>query len=239
MTDNKNTILAIVLSAVVLIAWQFFFAMPQEKARQEKLQAEQQKQQQAQQQPGKPAAAPAQPGPAQAPGQAPQTPGGRRRQPRRGAEGLAARRRSQPTACKARSRSKAAASTIWRWSSSARRSIRSRRRSCCCRRPAARLRSTPNSAGPMPSAALSRCPHRDTVWKQVGSGALAVGHPVTLDLRQRPGHRVPPHHHGRQQVPVHHQGRGGEQEREPGLALSLRADLAPRHAADARLLHPA
>ena len=38
MTDNKNTILAIALSAIVLIGWQFFFAMPQEKARQEKLQ---------------------------------------------------------------------------------------------------------------------------------------------------------------------------------------------------------
>ena len=36
MTDNKNTILAIVLSALVLIAWQFFFAMPQEKARMER-----------------------------------------------------------------------------------------------------------------------------------------------------------------------------------------------------------
>ncbi|MGB8587629.1 MAG: membrane protein insertase YidC, partial [Pseudolabrys sp.] len=44
MTDNKNTILAIVLSALVLIGWQFFFAMPQEKARQEQLQAQQQKQ---------------------------------------------------------------------------------------------------------------------------------------------------------------------------------------------------
>jgi YidC/Oxa1 family membrane protein insertase len=41
MTDNKNTILAIALSALVLIAWQFFFAMPQEKARQERLQQEQ------------------------------------------------------------------------------------------------------------------------------------------------------------------------------------------------------
>src|SRR6187455_2428695 len=29
MTDQKNTILAIVLSAVVLIGWQFFFAAPQ------------------------------------------------------------------------------------------------------------------------------------------------------------------------------------------------------------------
>jgi YidC/Oxa1 family membrane protein insertase len=73
MTDNKNTILAIVLSALVLIAWQFFFAMPQEKARQEKLQAEQlaQKQQTPAQpsQPGQPAQIPAQPGAAQVPGQ--------------------------------------------------------------------------------------------------------------------------------------------------------------------------
>ena len=37
MTDNKNTILAIVLSALVLLGWQFFFAVPQEKARQEQL----------------------------------------------------------------------------------------------------------------------------------------------------------------------------------------------------------
>ena len=35
MTDNKNTILAIVLSALVLLGWQYFFAVPQEKARQE------------------------------------------------------------------------------------------------------------------------------------------------------------------------------------------------------------
>jgi len=34
MTDNKNTILAIALSALVLIAWQYFYGIPQEKARQ-------------------------------------------------------------------------------------------------------------------------------------------------------------------------------------------------------------
>jgi YidC/Oxa1 family membrane protein insertase len=44
MTDNKNTILAIALSALVLLGWQYFFAVPQEKARQEQLQAQQQKQ---------------------------------------------------------------------------------------------------------------------------------------------------------------------------------------------------
>ena len=39
MTDSKNTILAIVLSALVLIGWQYLFAVPQEKAKQEQLQA--------------------------------------------------------------------------------------------------------------------------------------------------------------------------------------------------------
>jgi len=76
MTDSKNTILAIVLSALVLIVWQYFFAMPQEKARQEQLQAQQQAQQQRPQKPaeaGQPAQAPAtQPGPPQLPGQATQ-----------------------------------------------------------------------------------------------------------------------------------------------------------------------
>ncbi len=42
MTDSKNTILAIVLSAIVLIVWQYFFAIPQEKARQEQLAQQQQ-----------------------------------------------------------------------------------------------------------------------------------------------------------------------------------------------------
>jgi YidC/Oxa1 family membrane protein insertase len=71
MTDNKNTILAIVLSALVLIGWQFFFAMPQEKARKEQLQAQQQKQgAPAPSQPGQTPPAPAQSGTPQIPGQA-------------------------------------------------------------------------------------------------------------------------------------------------------------------------
>src|SRR5262245_2905328 len=71
MNDQKNTLLAIVLSAIVLIGWQYFVGLPQmEKQRQEaQLKQQQQQQQQAQQ--------PAQPAPGQtAPGQtAPQLPG--------------------------------------------------------------------------------------------------------------------------------------------------------------------
>jgi YidC/Oxa1 family membrane protein insertase len=72
MTDNKNTILAIALSALVLIGWQYFFALPQEKARQAQQQAQQQlpPTQQNPAQPGAPAQPSAQPGPPLLPGQA-------------------------------------------------------------------------------------------------------------------------------------------------------------------------
>ncbi len=41
MTDNKNTILAIVLSALVLIGWQYFYGAPAEKARQQQIEQQQ------------------------------------------------------------------------------------------------------------------------------------------------------------------------------------------------------
>jgi YidC/Oxa1 family membrane protein insertase len=67
MTDNKNTIIAIVLSAIVLIGWQYFVGMPQmERQKQEALLKQQQQQQQQQQAP-----TPAAPGTAPAPGATP------------------------------------------------------------------------------------------------------------------------------------------------------------------------
>src|SRR6185369_13939854 len=67
--NDKNTIIAIVLSALVLIGWQFFIGGPQmERAKQEAL-LKQQQQQQAQQAPGTPGTTPA-PGTAPAPGAA-------------------------------------------------------------------------------------------------------------------------------------------------------------------------
>ena len=49
MTDQKNTILAIVLSALVLIAWQIYFGLPQME-KQKQIQ-QQQAQERSQQQP--------------------------------------------------------------------------------------------------------------------------------------------------------------------------------------------
>jgi YidC/Oxa1 family membrane protein insertase len=53
MTDQKNTILAVVLSAIVLIAWEYFFALP--KQRQEALQRQQTQSQMLPAAPGTPA----------------------------------------------------------------------------------------------------------------------------------------------------------------------------------------
>ena len=245
MTDNKNTILAIVLSAIVLIGWQYFFAMPQEKARQEQLQAQQQQQQLAKQaapqatQPGQPGAAPqvgTAPGTAQVPGAAP----------------AAAPAASRADALKASPRVPITTDSLQ--GSIALKGARiddlaliKFRETVDPKSPPIVLLSPSGTADPFyaewgwtnAAGANVKVPTADTVWTQAGSGALSVGASGDADLGQRRGPRIPPHHRGRRQVPLHRQGRSDEQGHEPGLALSLRADLAPRHAADRRLLHPA
>jgi YidC/Oxa1 family membrane protein insertase len=190
MTDNKNTILAIALSALVLIAWQFFFAMPQEKARQEKLQAQQQQQQLAQKQqtgqapapggvPQAPGAAPAQPGSAQVPGQVPQSP--------------AAVAANREAAIKASPRVAIATDSVQgsidlkggRIDDVA---LVKFRETVDPKSPPVVLFSPSGSPDPFyaefgwtgGSGAPVKLPTADTVWKQEGSGALGVGHPVTL-----------------------------------------------------------
>ena len=81
MTDNKNTILAIVLSAIVLIVWQYFYAVPnaeKQKAAQQQTQLQQAQQQTAPAPAGQPGQAgqpvPAAPSTPPVPGQAVQPP---------------------------------------------------------------------------------------------------------------------------------------------------------------------
>ena len=183
MTDNKNTILAIVLSALVLIGWQFFFAMPQEKARQEQLQAQQQAQKQTPQQPaqgGQPAPAPAaQPGAPLLPGQA--------AQPAVGAPAHAPRRL-------------AASPRVPIATDSLQGSIALKggriddlalvkfRETVDPKSPPIVLLSPSGSPEPFyaefgwtnAAGANVKVPTADTVWTQASSGALSVGHPVTL-----------------------------------------------------------
>jgi YidC/Oxa1 family membrane protein insertase len=183
MTDSKNTILAIVLSALVLIVWQFFYAMPQEKARQEKLQAEQltQKQQtQAQpSHPGQPVKTPAQIGSAQVPGQAAQTP--------------AAVTANRDAALAASPRVPIATDSLQ--GSIALKGGRiddlalvKFRETVDPKSPPIVLLSPSGSPDPFyaefgwtnAAGANVKVPTSDTLWTRTGSGALGVGHPVTL-----------------------------------------------------------
>ena len=178
MTDNKNTILAIVLSALVLLGWQYFFAGPQDKARQEQLQAQQQKQ--GAPTPAQPGGQPSpQSGPAQIPGQA-----------------------NAPPAAELVSRAAALAETprVPIATGSLQGSIALKggriddlalvkfRETVDPASPPIVLLSPSGTADPFyaefgwtgAAGANVKLPTSNSMWKQVGTGALGIGHPVTL-----------------------------------------------------------
>ena len=183
MTDNKNTILAIALSALVLIAWQYFYGIPNEKARQEQLQQQQLKQtaQSTTTQPGQ-AAQPNQPQPQ---GLAPPTPGAAQTaapasMPR--ADALAASPRvpiDTPSIRGSINLKGARIDDI---------SLVKFRETVDPKSPPVVLLSPSGSPDPFyaefgwtgASGASVKLPTADTVWTQEGSGALGVGRPVTL-----------------------------------------------------------
>ena len=177
MQDQKNTILAIVLSAIVLIGWQYFFATPQ--ANRQRQLAEQQRQEQLQQQPTAPAGTAGSPA-----ANAPQAPG------QAGSAGA-----PQP-------REKVIASTprVEIDTPSVRGSIDLRgarlddlslvkyRETVDPNSPIVELLSPSGTADPFyaefgwigEAGANLKLPNAETVWRQEGSGALQVGHPITL-----------------------------------------------------------
>ena len=180
MTDNKNTILAIALSALVLLGWQYFFAVPQEKARQEQLQAQQQKQNvPTPGQPGQPAQPPAQSGTPQVPGQT-------------GAPAAAA--------TVDRAAALAASPRVPIATGSVQGSIALKggriddialvkfRETVDPKSPPIILLSPSGTTDPFyaefgwtgVAGANVKLPTSETVWKQTGSGTLSVGRPVTL-----------------------------------------------------------
>jgi YidC/Oxa1 family membrane protein insertase len=174
MTDSKNTILAIVLSAVVLIAWQYFYAMPQ---------AEKQKQQQQQTQLQNPK--PAAPGQAAAPG-APAIPG-QAAQP-----GTAGAPLSRAAALATSPRVAIATDSV-QGSISLKGgriddiSLLKFRETVDPKSPPIVLLSPSGSEEPFyaefgwsASTPDVKVPGTDTLWTQKGAGALDVGHPVTL-----------------------------------------------------------
>jgi YidC/Oxa1 family membrane protein insertase len=177
--NNKNTILAIVLSALVLIGWQYFFAAPQEKARQEQLQTQQQKQTTpAPAQPGQPAQ-PAPPGTPQVPGQ----PGGpAHATPVDRAAALAASPRV-PIAT-----GSLQGSIALKGGRIDDLALIKFRETIDPKSPPIVLLSPSGTADPFyaefgwtgAAGTNVKLPNSETVWKQTDSGPLSVSHPVTL-----------------------------------------------------------
>jgi len=181
MTDNKNTIIALVLSALVLLAWQYFVSGPQQKAAEERQRAQQQLQsQQAQQQATQPGVqAPQGPAPTGVPGQTAQSP----------AAAVARRedalKTSQRIPIQTDSLQGSIALNGGRIDDI---SLVKFRETVDPKSPPIVLMSPSGSPDPFyaefgwagPAGRTVKLPGGDTVWTQEGSGALAVGHPVTL-----------------------------------------------------------
>src|SRR3954467_4476620 len=181
MTDQKNTILAIVLSALVLIGWQIFFGLPQ--VEKQKQIAQQQAQERAQQ----PAPTTTQPGtaPQQPPSTAPQAPGqptAAPGQPMTREAALAASPRVRietPSLAGSLSLKGARIDDL---------SLIKYRETVDPRSPPIVLLAPSGSPAPFYSefgwvAAAGtgvKVPGPDTLWQQQGGGTLSVGRPVTL-----------------------------------------------------------
>jgi YidC/Oxa1 family membrane protein insertase len=174
MTDQKNTILAIVLSALVFIVWQYFFGLPL----QEKQKQVAQQQQQAQQ--AQPPAAPAETRPA-APGQVPGTGAAQTTEVSRD-EALAKSHRVHITTPRVTG---SIALTGGRIDDV---SLATYRETVDPNSPAIILLSPSGSPHPFyaefgwvaAAGSNTKVPGADTVWQQQGSGDLGIDHPVTL-----------------------------------------------------------
>ena len=179
MNDQKNTILAIVLSALVLIGWQIFFGLPQVEKQKQAAQQQQQQQQQQQTQP-----APGTPAPT-APGTAPQAPG----QPTTAPPAPLTREAALAASPRVRLETPLLAGSIaLKGGRIDDLSLVKYRETVDPNSPAIVLLAPPGSPAPFfaefgwipPSSVAVKRPDETTLWTQQGSGALAVEHPVTL-----------------------------------------------------------
>jgi YidC/Oxa1 family membrane protein insertase len=175
MNDQKNTILAIVLSALVLIGWQFYYGTPQQKQTQQQQQQAQERSQQAPAAPQQPGAPPA-PGAPQVPGQAAPA------QPLTREAALAASPRvpiETPSVTGSIALKGARIDDL---------ALVKYRETVEPNSPPIVLLAPSGSPHPFyaefgwspPSGVPMKLPGADTLWRQEGSGALSVGRPVTL-----------------------------------------------------------
>ncbi|WFU16464.1 membrane protein insertase YidC [Bradyrhizobium sp. CB3481] len=177
MTDNRNTILAVILSGLVLIAWQYFYNVPQMER--------QRAQQQTQAELNKPA-------PQQAPGSTPAQPGATP-SPSAPAGQTAQPVVSRDTAIAATPRIKIetprlSGSIALKGGRIDDLSLEKFRDTVDPKSPAIVLFSPSNTAHPYyaefgwvgASGSTARLPDRETVWQQEGSGSLTPEKPITL-----------------------------------------------------------
>ena len=189
MTDQKNTILAIVLSALVLIGWQIYFGIPQME-KQKQIQQQQQAQERAQQPPGAPAQQPGttpQTGapPQAAPGATPQAPGLPAAVPGQTLTREAALAASPRVHIETPSLAGSIALKGARIDDLA---LIKYRETVDPKSPPIVLLAPSGSPHPFYSefgwvvaaGTTVKVPTADTLWRQEGSGALTVEHPVTL-----------------------------------------------------------
>ena len=240
MTDNRNTILAVILSGLVLIAWQYFYNVPQ----MEKQRALQQTQ-----------AELAKPTPQATPGSTtPQasTPTPSANAPAANQPASAATIVARDTAIAATPRIKISTPRLTGSISlkGARiddLALTQFRETVDPASPPIILFSPSGTAEPYyaefgwvpASGSTVRLPDRDTQWQQEGSGDLTPTNSGYAEIRQWRRPHLPPHHFDRRQVSVHAQGRRQQCRQRAGDAVSVRADFAPRRAAGLGLLHPA
>jgi YidC/Oxa1 family membrane protein insertase len=178
MSDQKNTILAIVLSAVVLIAWQLYFGLPQmEKQKQVQQQQAQERSQQPPPVPRQGGTTPAAPGTAP---QAPTQPGTVQPTSREAALALSPRVRIETPSLSGSISLKGGRIDDL--------SLVKYRETVDPNSPPIVLLAPSGSPHPFyaefgwspPSGVPVKLPSADTMWQQDGSGALGVGRPVTL-----------------------------------------------------------
>ncbi len=184
MTDNRNTILAVILSGLVLIAWQYFYNMPQMERQRAQTQAQTELNKPSPQTaPGSTAPGSTTPQPGATPSAT--TPAG---QP-----GAAAPVVSRDAAIAASPRIKIetprlSGSIALKGARIDDLSLEKFRDTVDPKSPAIVLFSPSNTAHPYyaefgwvaASGSTARLPDRDTVWQQEGSGALSPSNPVTL-----------------------------------------------------------
>ena len=177
MQDQKNTIIAIVLSAIVLIAWQYFFATPQ--ANKQRQIAEQQRLEQSQQPPAAPAG-----GPTAQPSNIPLAPG------QAGTAGAPFPREKviAETQRIAIDTPSVKGSIALKGARLDDLSLVKYRGTVDPNSPAIVLLAPSGTAEPFYAefgwvagpGANFKVPNAETEWRQEGSGALQIGHPITL-----------------------------------------------------------